>query len=146
MPYFPHPELFFKATRINPDDLKKGETVKIDGAVLRRLITMAIAHAGIDEEAYLAYPDLALACSNNQISSLTKHYCTNGYFEDRFAPPEDFDSDWYLQQYVDVRLAFEKGEIESAKAHYSQVGVKEWRSPSANGLGEVEQWIEVLIP
>ena len=144
MAYFPHPDLFFAAMRIRPEDCVSGTSVRIDGGVLRKLVSMALASAGFDEAAYLRYPDIEKAHADDQIDDLAEHYQGAGFFEGRFAPDPDFDPEWYVQQYYDVRLALESGEVESAKQHYLESGAKEWRSPSAEALAEVADWMSRL--
>jgi hypothetical protein len=44
--------------------------------------------------------------------------------------PADFDEQWYLTQYPDVRAALEQGRVPSALHHYLRHGFDEGRSPN----------------
>lgn len=146
MAFFPNPDTFFSAIGVEPSDLIKDRIVEIDGGVLRKLVSMALVSVPIDEQAYLRYPDLAKAHSAGDITDLNRHYAVSGFFEKRFAPPADFDASWYLDQYVDVQLGVQTGAVASALSHYLEVGVREWRVPSAGAKADVTDWFNLLCP
>lgn len=144
MSFFPHPIHFFPGIGLKSDDLVAGQTVQLDGAVVRKLIEMALASTEIDEDQYRRSADLQKAFDDGEIKSLVGHYTSTGFFERRFTPSADFDSTWYLQSYPDVRLAVESGEIDNAKQHYLETGWSEWRSPSAAAIEQVRTWRRLL--
>ncbi|WP_397544572.1 hypothetical protein [Roseovarius salis] len=144
MTFFPHCSHFFDGIGLGADDLVAGNDVKVDGAVLRELIQMALSSTKIDEDAYRRYDDIEEAVKAGMIENVSEHYCLSGFFEGRFAPSGDFDSEWYMQVYPDVRLAIESGEIGSAKEHYLETGWKEWRAPSPENVEHVKKWQRLL--
>jgi 2',3'-cyclic-nucleotide 2'-phosphodiesterase (5'-nucleotidase family) len=62
-------------------------------------------------------------------SSAFKHFRNQGQFENR-DPSVLFNSEFYLQQYADVRQAVNDGKISSAFQHFRQFGQFENREPS----------------
>ncbi len=144
MSFFPHPNHFFSGIGLEPDNLVAGQTVQLDGAVVRKLVEMALASTEIDEDQYLRSADIKKAFDDGEIKSLVGHYTSTGFFERRFVPSADFDSTWYLQNYPDVRMALESGEIDNAKQHYLEMGWIEWRSPSAAAIEQVGTWRRLL--
>lgn len=144
MDYFPHPQILFEALGVSPDELVAGKTIAIDGAVLRELIATALAAVNVDEDDYCQYDDIDAARKNGTIHSLSEHYRQSGYFEGRFAVPSNFDADWYLQTYPDVRLSIESGGGQPAKEHYHQMGAKEWRAPGPASVEYVKRWRRLL--
>ena len=144
MPFFPHPSHFFDCIGVGADNLVAGNHVKVDGAVLRELIRMALSSTKIDEDTYRQYDDIAEAEKAGMIENVSEHYFFSGYFEGRFAASGDFDSEWYMKTYPDVRLTIESGEIESAKKHYLEIGWSEWRAPSPETFEHVKKWYRLL--
>lgn len=145
MAYFPHPDKFFAGTGLNPADLERGRPVTVDGGVLRKLLSLALASADVDAQAYMTrYPDLRSAHDGGQITDLNRHYREAGFVERRYAVPANFDAAWYAQAYPDVRLALETGSLEAAADHFVEVGVKEWRLPCAAAREDVLEWRRLL--
>ncbi|PHR81061.1 MAG: hypothetical protein COA64_03130 [Henriciella sp.] len=54
----------------------------------------------------------------------------------------EFDEDWYLESYPDVRQGLEKGVIESLHRHYLRLGYYEGRLPGLKSL-DLEKYEEL---
>ncbi|HEV7279857.1 MAG TPA: hypothetical protein VGN57_06545 [Pirellulaceae bacterium] len=65
------------------------------------------------------------------------HYLEIGV-EERRSPSKDFDEEWYLSFYKDLREAKEEGRIKSGFAHYLVVGEREQRLPKHQMQGALE--------
>ncbi len=103
-------------------------------------------HPEYDEQAYLAdNPDVVLAVRLGQVASGWDHLRGRGLEEGRswrqlerdgetawpVAPPATcFDGAWYLHANEDAAAAVAAGRIDSAAAHYDEVGVAEARDPN----------------
>ena len=94
-------------------------------ALLRVFLELVI----VDEEWYKAnYPDVVDGIREGAVSSAKDHFIHNGYFENRLPHEIRVDEQWYLSANPDVAAAVKAG-LTSARAHFSEDGYREGRSP-----------------
>src|SRR6266446_4201030 len=69
-------------------------------------------------------------CKSNTVGAKTRRILAMPYIDG------EFDEEWYLSQYPDVRAAIQSGLLKSAFEHYRRRGILEKRLPSKPVVNE----------
>lgn len=135
------------AARLGLEDgaaLKDAVTVQVDGAFLRFLVSRIAATFDLDARAYRADNPAADDAGWDATKSASAHFAATGHLSGFAAKPRNFDEDWYLSTYPDVRREISEGHFDDALAHYLGKGRAEWRLPNARADAEVRAWRRIL--
>jgi hypothetical protein len=141
------PDIAQIAARLGLEDgeaLKDAARVPIDGAFLRFLVSRIAATFDLDARAYRADNPAADDAGWDTTKAASAHFAATGHLSGFAAKPRNFDEDWYLSTYPDVRREISDGHFEDALAHYLGKGRAEWRLPNARADAEVRAWRKIL--
>lgn len=124
--------------------LEDVKSIEVDGAFLRFLISKIAYSFAFDARAYREENDLCF----NQIweadISVSDHFSDIGYFAGLNANPRNFDEDWYLATYPEVRKDISDGLYKDALDHYVMQGRTRCHLPNARAEDEVRAWRKIL--
>lgn len=130
---------------ITEGSLDGEKKVRVEPAVLKKMIQMLVDQIPFDEDSYAeTYADIGAALDSGDVTDLKSHYVTSGYFEGRKEYKAMFDEEWYKENYVDVLSAYVEGTIDSCYKHYVDRGIAEWRAPSEEYAPMVKDWQKFL--
>jgi hypothetical protein len=141
------PDISQIAARLGLEDgtaLQDAVTVQIDGAFLRFLISRIAATFDVDARAYRADNPAADEAGWDTTEPASAHFAAVGHLSGFAAKPRNFDENWYLSTYPDVRRGINEGHFDDALAHYLSKGRAEWRLPNAGADAEVRAWRKIL--
>lgn len=128
------------------ESLQTVDRVVVDGAFLRFLLRRIAEGFALDARAYRKEHGLSTGADWDGLASASEHFAATGFLAGLSATPRNFDEDWYLSTYPDVRAAIQEGGYEDGLAHYLAVGRSEWRLPNPAVSEAVHDWRRILRP